>query len=111
VGAGYIERNWPDRFKATGACPLGSLRQGSVRLVDPDAILRSKIVEFVGRGDVGLASGAKPGGTYERVWFREAVGPDEVALEADVLLLHEATAEALKAGATPVVEPPPRCEV
>jgi hypothetical protein len=76
-------------------------------LVDPDAILRSKIVEFVGGGDFGLASGAKPGGTYERVWFREAVGPDEVAFEADVFLLRKATAEALKAGVPPAVEPPP----
>jgi hypothetical protein len=52
VGAGYIERNWPEAFQATGAWPLSGLRQsflnGSLtRLVDPDAILRSKIVEFV----------------------------------------------------------------
>ena len=54
VGAGYIERNWPPALKDAGAWPLASLRQsflnGSLtRLVDPDAILKSKIVEFVGR--------------------------------------------------------------
>ena len=27
VGAGYIERNWPEAFKATGAWPLSGLRQ------------------------------------------------------------------------------------
>ena len=64
VGAGYIERNWPPALKESGAWPLASLRQsflnGSLtRLVDPDAILKSKIVEFVGRGDFGLASGQK----------------------------------------------------
>ena len=64
VGAGYIERNWPPALKESGAWPLASLRQsflnGSLtRLVDPDAVLRSKIVEFVGRGDFGLASGQK----------------------------------------------------
>ena len=60
VGAGYIERNWPPALKTAGAWPLASLRQsflnGSLtRLVDPDAILKNKIVEFVGRGDFGLA--------------------------------------------------------
>ena len=52
VGAGYIERNWPPALKDSGAWPLASLRQsflnGSLtRLVDPDAILKAKIVEFV----------------------------------------------------------------
>jgi hypothetical protein len=113
VGVGYIDRYWPDAFKATGAWPLSGLRQsflnGSLtRLVDPDNTLRSKLVEFVGRGDFGLASGGRPDGTYERVWFREAVGPDEIAFDANVFLLRKATAEALKAGVTsgPVGEPP-----
>ena len=61
VGAGYIERNWPPALKESGAWPLASLRQsflnGSLtRLLDPDTILRGKIVEFVSRGDFGLAS-------------------------------------------------------
>jgi hypothetical protein len=116
VGAGYIERNWPPALKDSGAWPLASLRQsflnGSLtRLVDPDATLKSKIVEFVMRGDFGLASGRKTEGTYERMWFQEMVAPDEVAFEADVFLLRKAAAEALKMGqpstTTPTSEPQP----
>jgi hypothetical protein len=118
VGAGYIERNWPEAFKGTGAWPLASLRQsflnGSLtRLVDPDAILKSKIVEFVIRGDFGVASGKKSDGTYERTWFKEMLAPDEVTFEAGVFLLRKATAEALRAGQpttpprTPEPEPGP----
>ena len=112
VGAGYIERNWPPALKTSGAWPLTSLRQsflnGSLtRLVDPDAILRSKIVEFVGRGDFGLASGRKPDGNYDRVWFQELVAPDEVAFEAGVFLLRKIAAEALKSGAPPAPTPAP----
>jgi hypothetical protein len=104
VGAGYIERNWPPALKESAAWPLASLRQsflnGSLtRLVDPDAILRVKIVEFVSRGDLGLASGRKPDGSYERVWFEELVAPDEVAFDAGVFLLRKDSAKALKTGA------------
>jgi len=71
VGAGYIERNWPPAFKESGAWPLASLRQSFLngaltRLLDPDKILRDKIVDFVGKGDFGLASGQKTDGTYDR---------------------------------------------
>ena len=102
VGAGYIDRHWPPAFKDTGAWPLTSLRQsfldGSLtRLVDPDATLRRQVVEFVGRGDFGLASGDKGGGAYERVWFGERVGADEVAFESGVFLLTKARAERLLA--------------
>jgi len=112
VGAGYIDRNWPPALKAEGAWPLASLRQsflnGSLtRLVDPDAVLKSKIVEFVGRGDFGLASGKKADGTFERVWFQEPVAAEEVAFEADVFLLRKATAEALRAAATATGSPTP----
>ncbi len=119
VGAGYIERNWPPALKESGAWPLASLRQsflnGSLtRLVDPDAILRNKIVEFVGRGDFGLVSGRKADGSYERMWFQELVAPDEVAFEAGVFLLRKVAVEALTAGAPlqpvpgPEPEPPPQ---
>jgi hypothetical protein len=116
VGAGYIERNWPPALKDAGAWPLASLRQSFLngaltRLVDPDATLRSKIVEFVMRGDFGLASGKDVDGSYERVWFQELVAPDEVAFESGVFLLKKTTAEALKAGGlgepVPVSEPVP----
>jgi hypothetical protein len=112
VGAGYIERNWPPALKESAAWPLGSLRQsflnGSLtRLVDPDGILKSKIVEFVSRGDFGLASGRNPDGSYERVWFEELVAPDEVAFDAGVFLLRKDSAKALKVGAPPEPGPGP----
>ena len=102
VGAGYIDRHWPPAFKETGSWPLTSLRQsflnGSLtRLIDPDSILRRKIVDFVGNGDFGLASGAKGNGQYERLWYAEPIGAEEVAFEAHVFLLSKAKAEELKA--------------
>jgi len=108
VGAGYLERSWPPALKESGAWPLSSLRQsflnGSLtRLVDPDATLKSKIVEFVSRGDFGLASGRKMDGTYERLWFLEPVAPEEVTFEAGVFLLRKAAAEALRPGPSPTV--------
>lgn len=112
VGAGYIERNWPPALKGSGAWPLASLRQsflnGSLtRLLDPDTILRGKIVEFVSRGDFGLASGQKSDGSYDRVWLGELIGTDEVAFESGVFLLTKAKAQALKGGARPVPTPGP----
>lgn len=112
VGAGYIERNWPPALKESGAWPLASLRQsflnGSLtRLLDPDSTLRGKIVEFVSRGDFGLASGQKPDGSYDRVWLGELIGPEEVAFEAGVFLLTKAKAQALKSGTQPEPAPGP----
>ena len=115
VGAGYIDRNWPPALKESGAWPLASLRQSFLngaltRLVDPDATLRGKIVEFVGRGDFGLASGQKPDGTYERVWFKELISQDEVTFDSDVFLLTKARAQALMTQSLPpdgVVPKPP----
>ena len=102
VGAGYIDRQWPPAFKDTAAWPLTSLRQsflnGSLtRLIDPDKILRRKIVEFVSNGDFGLASVAKKGGGFERLWYAESINVEEVAFEPSVFLLTKAEAEALKA--------------
>ncbi len=101
VGAGYIDRNWPPAFKDSGAWPLASLRQSFLngaltRLLDPDGVLRFKLVEFVGRGDFGLASGPKPEGGYERLWYSEPVPSDEIAFESGVVLLKKAKAEELK---------------
>ena len=109
LGAGYLERHWPPAFKDRGAWPLTSLRQsfldGSLtRLSDPDAILRRRIVEFVGRGDFGLASGAAPNGGFERLWHGEPVQPEEVAFEKDVFLLAKAQAQRLK---SPTERAPP----
>ncbi len=104
VGAGYIERNWPPALKSSGAWPLGSLRQSFLngaltRLIDPDATLKSKICEFVARGEFGLGSGDKPDGAYERVWFEEMIGPEEVAFEKGVFLLLKGKAKVLRSGA------------
>ena len=112
VGAGYIDRHWPPAFKDTGAWPLTSLRQSFLngaltRLIDPDTVLRRRIVEFVGAGDFGLASGDKGGGEYERLWFGEPVGADEVAFESGVFLLARTKAEQLRATPEgPPVDPP-----
>ena len=100
VGAGYLERHWPPAFKERGAWPLTSLRQsfldGSLtRLSDPDAVLRRQIVEFVARGDLALASGATPGGGFERLWHNEVLQPEEVAFENDVFLVTKVRAEQL----------------
>ncbi len=102
VGAGYIERHWPPAFKDSGAWPLTGLRQsfldGSLtRLLDPDRVLREKIVEFVAKGDFGLASGTRPDGGYDRLWYGEEVGADEVAFESRVFLIAKAKAQALRA--------------
>jgi hypothetical protein len=109
VGAGYIDRNWPPAFKESGAWPLASLRQSFLngaltRLLDPDTVLKTKLVEFVGRGDFGLASGPKPEGGYERLWFEQPVSAEEVAFESGVVLLKKAKAEELKKRPLP---PPP----
>ena len=100
VGAGYIGRHWPPALKQSGAWPLTSLRQsfldGSLtRLLDPDSVLRQKIVEFVANGDFGFASGAMGEGNFDRVWFRELLTPDDVVFEDDVYLLTGALVEKL----------------
>jgi hypothetical protein len=106
VGAGYLERRWPPALKQSAAWPLSSLRQSFLngtltRLIDPDTVLRGKIIEFVARGDFGLASGAKADGTYDRVWHEEMIPPDEVMFDANVFLLTKPKAKALKSGIVP----------
>ena len=115
VGAGYIERNWPPALKESGAWPLSSLRQsflnGSLtRLLDPDTVLRGKIVEFVSRGDFGLASGQKPDGGYERVWYGGLIAPEEAAFQAGVFLLLKSKAKELEAPPEPSVGEEPGAE-
>ena len=100
VGAGYIERHWPPAFEQTGAWPLSGLRRsfldGSLtRLLDADAVLCRKIVEFVGSGDFGLASGGRGHGQYTRVEYAQQIGEEAVTFEDDVFLLTKAKAEQL----------------
>lgn len=119
VGAGYIERNWPPALKESGAWPLSSLRQsflnGSLtRLIDPDTILRNKIIDFVSRGEFGLASGKKAEGGYDRVVFNEFTDPADVIFESGVYLLLKSKAIELKSSSemqpTPEPEPAPSPE-
>ncbi len=103
VGAGYLERNWPVAFKESGAWPLASLRQGFLngtltRLIDPDATLRTKIPEFVARGELGLASGPTPEGGFQRVWFQDLLPAEEITFDQGVFLVRKPRATALKVG-------------
>jgi len=113
VGAGYIERHWPPALKESGAWPLAGLRQSFLngaltRLLDPDTVLRGKIVEFVQGGEFGLASGPRADGGYERVWYDDPIAPEEVTFEAGVFLLTKARSRAEKARAEvpPETRPP-----
>ena len=82
---------------------------------DPGAIGRvagdAKIVEFVEKGDFGVGSAQNPDGSYERVWFEEPIGRDEIAFESDIFLLHKSRAKALKTepetGPSPAPQPEP----
>ena len=67
------------------------------RLIDPDAVLRQKVVEFVENGEFGLASSAKDDGGFNRLWYEEPVAAEEVAFEENVFLVTKAKAKALKA--------------
>src|SRR5262249_19718636 len=89
VGPGYILREWPPALADSGSWPLSGLRQsfldGSLtRLLDPDKVLRAKVVESVESGEFGLASGSLSDGKYQRVWFRESVPPEEVTFDSNV---------------------------
>lgn len=110
VGAGYIDRKWPEALKDSGAWPLSGLRQSFLngsftRLLDPDATLKAKIPEFVSNGDFGLAAGTQPDGSFNRIWFEQLVSPDEITFDGSVFLLTKAKAQALKKPA-PTDSPP-----
>jgi len=113
VGAGYIERNWPPALKDLGAWPLKGLRQAFLdgtltRLLDPEDVLRRQIVTFVERGDFGLGSGPKPDGSFQRVWWKEPIGSEEVVFDDKTFLLMRARAEVLKAvRGEPILAQPP----
>ncbi len=106
AGAGYIERSWPPALKESGAWPLASLRQSFangalIRLLDPETVLCTKIAEFVAKGDFGLASGQRPDGSFERVWYVEPLPVDEIGFDAGVFLVTRKKAQALKSGEAP----------
>ena len=70
-------------------------------------MLRKKIVEFVEAGDFGLGSAQQPDGTYQRVWFKEPLPPEEISFDAQMFLLTKERAQALKRGAVTPPAPGP----
>ena len=113
VGVGYIERNWPPALQESGAWPMSSLRQsflnGSLtRLLDPNQVLRQKIMEFVERGDFGLASGEQGQGNFRRVWYQETPAQDEVTFDSSTFLITKKASE--RAQAPPEAPKPPAAE-
>ncbi|MCY3594931.1 MAG: DUF499 domain-containing protein [Bacteroidetes bacterium] len=110
VGAGYIDRNWPDAFTDEGAWPLLSLRKnfldGSLtRLADPEKTLRTQIARFVSIGEFGLGYSAKDGGGYSRVWYNEPIPQEEIVFETDVFLLTKT--RAISETIEPIPDPEP----
>ena len=73
-------------------------------------MLNSKITELVTRGELGLASGKKPDGGYERVIFSEYVDPADVVFESGVFLLTKSKAKALKTAPEPGPGPTPESQ-
>jgi len=106
VGASHLERNWPPALKESGAWPLSSMRQAFLngaltRLLDPDTVLKEKIAEFVQRGEFGLASVQRQDGAFERIWFNQPVGTEEVLFDSQMFLLTKDRAKACNAPTGP----------
>jgi hypothetical protein len=100
VGAGYVARKWPPSLAAAGAWPLSGLRQsfldGSlIRLLDADAALRSRVIEWVETGAFGLASCVGPDGSYQTVWFRQLLPASAISFDAELYLLKPDVAAGL----------------
>ena len=98
VGASYIDRNWPEALKNSGAWHLSGLRQSFLngaltRLLDPDRVLRQKISEFVREGEFGLASGDMGQGKYNRVWYKETPPSDELTFDSETFLITKERAK------------------
>ena len=88
-----------------------SFLNGSLtRLLDPDRVLRQKILEFVEKGDFGLASGEAGQGNFNRSWYRQTISGDEVTFDSDTFLLTKAKAEQLLAPPEPEPEPEPQTD-
>ena len=113
VGAGYIERQWPEALKESGTWPLSGLRQSFLngtltRLTDPDGVLKSKIPDFVFKGNFGLASGHQKDDSYLRVYFNEMITSDDIEFDSDVFLLKAQKAKQLTSEPIPGPEPGPK---
>ena len=75
------------------------------RLLDPEQVLRQKILEFVETGEFGLASGNPDQGQGARVWYKESAPADDVTFDSNTYLLTKQRAEQIKAPQK--VEPDP----
>ncbi len=100
IGSGYLQRNWPVALKASGLWPLSGLRQsfldGSLtRLLDAEQVLTEQIIRFVQGGEFGLATGRLPNGKFERLWFAEAIRPEEVTFDDQTFLVLKEKAQAI----------------
>lgn len=77
--------------------------------------MRAKIIDFVEKGEFGLASGRQPDGDYTRLWFQEMVSSDEITFDSDVYLIRKFKGAELKmkiqrgksVAETPPVDQPP----
>lgn len=112
VSADYIDRHWPPAFEDDGAWPLTGLRQsfldGSLtRLIDPEKTLRTRIAQFVSRGEFGLASGSQVDDSYNRIWYEEQLSQEEIVFEPGVFLLKKDKAKALTEKSKPIHPPGP----
>jgi hypothetical protein len=106
VGAGYLQRNWPTSLKETGSWPLSGMRQsfldGSLpRLLNPEQVLTAQVVKFVSQGEFGVGVGRNADGTFERVWYKEAISPEEITFDSQTYLILQDKAQAIKSPAPP----------
>ncbi len=110
VGISYLERFWPQAFIEKGAWPLKSLRQsfldGSLtRLADPDTVLKSKIHDFVYKGDAGLISKSHADSSGFHLWFKEDLDPSEIMFVSEVCLVMKSKVGLYKPKEEPVPQP------
>ena len=106
VGAGYLQRNWPTSLKEAGIWPLSGIRQsfldGSLpRLLNPEQVLTEQIIRFVNQGDFGLAVGQHSDGTFDRVWYKETLGAEEVTFDSQTFLILRDKAQAMTSPGPP----------
>ncbi len=88
-------------FERGASIPLIFFPEDSAAIQDSPRltfVIMEPECEWRGNGDFGLASGQKPDGTYERVWYMELISPEEVAFESGVFLLKKDKAKSIKAG-------------
>jgi len=77
------------------------------QIKEGEEVLRRQIPSFVERGEFGLGSGPKPDGGFERIWWKEHTGSEEVVFDDNTFLLMRTRAAALKAGPPPQSVPAP----